>query len=302
MEKKYAFLGRLALFMTALIWGTSFVILKSALDSMGTLWVLAFRFVVAAIILLAFAAKKLKNMSRECLKGSVLMGLSLAAAYIVQTYGLFYTTAGKNAFLTATYCVLTPFFAWGVYKRRPKTNNIVAAVLCVTGIGFVSLAEGFDNVNIGDILTLFCGIFYALQIVMMENYGGTGDPISISAVEFSTSALVCLAGALIFEPVPQSISGGTLLSIVYMGAICTGLAFFLEAWGMRYTSSSTAAVLLTLESVFGELTSLAMGTDILTTRLSVGFTLIFISVLLSELGFDFLKPKKAEIKADTGRS
>lgn len=293
MTKNYGFLGRLALFVTALIWGASFVILKSTLGSMTTMWVLAIRFSVAAIIFLAFAAPKLKKMDSYSLKGSVLMGLCLAAAYIVQTYGLVYTTAGKNAFLTASYCVLVPFFAWGIYKRRPKANNIIAAVLCVTGIGFVSLSNGFDRVNIGDLLTLACGVFYALQITMMENYGGRADSISISAVEFSVSAVVCIVGALLFEPLPRDISGDTLFALIYLGVMCTGVCFFLQAWGMRYTPSSTAAMLMTLEAVFGVLFSLILGMERLTPRLAFGFALIFIAVLVSEVGFDFLKKKKA---------
>ena len=96
------FLGRLALFGTAFIWGTSFVILKTTLDSIGALWVLAIRFTISALLLGLFAVKKLRKIDRRCVKGSVMMGLCLALAYIVQTYGLVFTTPSKNAFLTAT--------------------------------------------------------------------------------------------------------------------------------------------------------------------------------------------------------
>lgn len=280
--------GRAALLAAALLWGTSFVILKNTLESVGTLWILAVRFTLAALLLGAFARKKLGRLSRREWKGGVLLGLCLAAAYIFQTYGLEFTTPGKNAFLTAVYCVLVPFLAWGVYRRRPRVRHVLAALLCLVGIGFVSLSGLESGLNRGDLLTLACGVFYALQIVIIEHYGGEeGDALSLSAVQFAAAALVCWAGALPLEPVPVQVPIAVWLNIAYMGFVCTGLCFFLEAWGMKYTPSSTAAVLLTLESVFGALTSVLFFHELLTPKLLIGFALIFCSVLLAETGFPF---------------
>lgn len=282
-------LGRLALLGTAIIWGTSFVILKSAINSISTLWVLAIRFTISALIMLAIAGKRLKKMDRRTVKGSFLMGLCLSVAYIVQTYGLLFTTPGKNAFLTATYCVLVPFMAWGIYKRKPGASNIIAAVLCIAGIGFVSLSTGFDGLNIGDVLTLFSGVFYAMQIIMMEHYIDGADSVSVAAVEFMAAAVLCLAGALIFEPFPKDIPQDAYFTMFYLSVMCTAVCFFLQAWGMRYTPSSTAAVIMTLEAVFGVIFSLMLGQEQLTARLGFGFMLIFISVLTSELGEELSK-------------
>lgn len=287
------FLGRLALFGTAFIWGTSFVILKTTLDSIGALWVLAIRFTVSTLLLGLFAGKKLKKMDGRSFKGSVGMGLCLAVAYIVQTYGLMYTTPGKNAFLTATYCVLVPFMAWGVYKRKPDVSNIAAAFLCITGIGFVSLSGAGTGVNTGDVLTLVCGVFYALQIIMMEQYVSDSDALSVSVIQFGTAALLCWAGALLFEAPPLSVPGSAWLSIGYLSVMCTAVCFFLQAWGMQYTPSSTSAVIMTLESVFGTLISVVFYNEPMTGKLLLGFALIFAAVLISET-----KPKLFQRKSD----
>ena len=280
--------GRFALLSAALLWGTSFVILKNTLESVGTLWILAVRFSLAALLFGVAAGKRLARLSRRMLKGGVLLGLCLAAAYITQTYGLKYTTPGKNAFLTAVYCVLVPFLAWGLYRRKPMPRHVLAALLCLIGIGFVSLGDLEGGLNKGDLLTLVCSVFYALQIVVVEHFGGgDGDALSLSAVQFAVAALVCWAGALPLEPVPVGVPPGAWLNIAYMGFVCTGLCFFLEAWGMKYTPSSTAAVLLTLESVFGTLTSVLFYGEQITPKLLIGFALIFFSVLLSETGFRF---------------
>lgn len=289
MKNRMGLWGRLALLTTAVIWGSSFVILKNAIDGLGVMWVLAMRFTISAVLLLALAGKRLRSMSRASVRGSVLIGVCLAAAYIVQTYGLKYTTPGKNAFLTTTYCVMVPFLAWLVYKRKPGLHNVAAAVLCVAGIGFVALDAGFGEVNTGDVLTIFSGVFYALQIILMEQYISGCDSLSVSAVEFSTAAVICLVGTFAFEGTPVMPASGQIFAVLYLAVMCTALCFFLQAWGMKYTPSSTAAMIMTLEAVFGTIFSVILYHEQVTPRLIAGFALIFVAVVLSETGTELLK-------------
>lgn len=289
MKNRMGLWGRLALLTTAVIWGSSFVILKNAIDGLGVMWVLAMRFTISALLLLALAGKRLRSMSRASVRGSVLIGVCLAAAYIVQTYGLKYTTPGKNAFLTTTYCVMVPFLAWLVYKRKPGLHNVAAAVLCVAGIGFVALDAGFGEVNTGDVLTIFSGVFYALQIILMEQYISGCDSLSVSAVEFSTAAVICLVGTFVFEGTPVMPASGQIFAVLYLAVMCTALCFFLQAWGMKYTPSSTAAMIMTLEAVFGTVFSVILYHEQVTPRLLAGFALIFVAVVLSETGAELLK-------------
>lgn len=282
MMRKKSIQGRLALLAATLFWGSSFVILKNTLESVGILWILAVRFSIAALLLALIAGKRLRKMDRQSVRGSVLIGLSLAAAYIVQTYGLKYTTPGKNAFLTSTYCVLVPFLAWGVYRRRPDPAHIVAALLCITGIGFVSLGGESAQLNLGDVLTLFCGFFYAMLILLMERYVPRSDALCVSAIEFAVAALVCWAGTLLFESAPAQLSPSVWGSILYLSLACTALCFFLQAWGIQYTPSSTAAVILCLEAVFGALFSILFYHEPMTVKLVIGFALIFLSVVIAE--------------------
>lgn len=290
MTKKYGVLGRLALFGTALIWGTSFVILKSALNSVSTMWMLAIRFTISALILLALAARRLKKMDRRTLTGAVLMGCCLAAAYIVQTYGLVYTTPGKNAFLTATYCILVPFLYWAIAHKKPDRYNILAAVVCLIGMGFVCLNNDL-SVNIGDMLTICCGLFYGLHIIVTARSVEDRDPLIVTMIQFAVGGIICLIGAAVFEPVPHDIPNGTWWSIAYMTFICTGLCFFLQTIGQKYTPPAQAAVILTLESVFGTAISVILGEEVLTFNIALGFCLIFLAIITSETKLKFLKKR-----------
>lgn len=285
-------LGRTCLILTTLIWGSSFVILKSALDSITPLWVLAIRFSGAAILMLIACLPRLKKLDKRYVTGGCLMGLCLAAAYILQTYGLVYTTPGKNAFLTTTYCILVPFLYWAISGKRPDKYNIIAAVVCLVGVGFVCLGNDL-SINVGDMLTILCGLFYGLHIIVTSRTAENRDPVIITMLQFATAAVICFIGAVLFEPAPHDIGSGTWLSIAYMTFICTGLCYILQTVGQKYTPPSQTAVILTLESVFGSAISVILGVESLTFNIALGFFLIFIAIITSETKLDFLNKKRS---------
>ena len=289
-------MGRLALLLTTLIWGTSFVILKNTLDSITPTWVMAYRFTGAAVLLLLVSIPKLKKLDKTYLKGGAIMGACLAAGYIVQTYGLYFTSPGKNAFLTSVYCIIVPFLNWAIMKRKPDGYNISAAVICMAGVGLVCLSgtTGVMSINIGDILTLCCGFFYALHIIVTDKYVDGRDALLLSAVQFTVAAVICLVGAALFEPRPQRLPAEAWYSIAYLSLFCTGACFFLQTWGQKFTPPSTAALILMLESVFGAIVSSIVGQENLTAGILIGFVLIFTAILISETKLEFLHKKRNE--------
>lgn len=291
-EKKRGLTGRAALLLTTLIWGTSFIIMKDTLDAVPTLWLLAIRFTGAALLMALFGARQLKELDRGYLRGGAAMGVCLCAAYIVQTYGLVYTTPGKNAFLTATYCVIVPFLWWAFYKKRPDAYNISAAVICLTGMGLVSLQDDL-SVGLGDALTICCGFFYALHIIATARAAEGRSPVLLSMVQFATAAVLCWVAAPLAAPFPQDVPASAWWSIAYLCFVCTGVCFLLQTIGQKYTPPAAAAVILTLESVFGTLFSILFYHERLTARVAVGFALIFAAVLISETKLRFLRRDRA---------
>jgi len=290
MDKKRDLQGRLALLVTTLIWGSSFVILKSTLDTITPLWLLSIRFCGAAIVMLALCYKKIRLIDRQHIKGGVLMGVFLSAAYTVQTYGLVYTTPGKNAFLTASYCIIVPFLYWLISGKKPDKFNISAAIVCIVGMGFVCLNNDL-TVNIGDILTICCGLFYALHIITTAKSVDGRDPLLLTVIQFVTAGIVCLVFAALFEPTPKAIPASSVWSIAYLVIMCTGVCYILQTFGQKYTPPAAASVLLSLESVFGTVFSIAIGQENLTVSIVLGFILIFTAVLISETKLEFLRKK-----------
>lgn len=157
-------LAKPMLVLAPVIWGSSFVVMKHSLDSFTPFYLLAFRFTAAAVLLGLTCWKSWRLMDRSYLKSGLIIGTFLFLAYAFQTFGLDRTTSGKNAFLTAVYCVIVPFLYWLIAGRRPDKWNLLAAFICIAGIGMVALTtkgSGGLTVNLGDMLTLAGGFFFA---------------------------------------------------------------------------------------------------------------------------------------------
>lgn len=287
-EKKIQIFSRIALFAAALIWGSSFFVVKDTTDAMAPNFLLAVRFTIGCLALAAIFHKRLKKLDKDYMKKGALIGLCLFLAYSSQTIGITDTTPGKNAFLTAVYCVIVPFLFWAVNKTRPDRYNLIAAVLCLTGIGLVSLTDGL-TIRMGDAMTLLGGFFYALHMVIVAKLAHDKDPILISILQFGYAAVFSWIVTAIFEQPPQTITMGSVWAILFLSLGCTAFALSLQNIGQKYTHPAAASIILSLESVFGVFFSVLMYGERLTSQLILGFVLIFVAVIISETKLKFLR-------------
>lgn len=284
-------LAKPILVAATVIWGTSFFIMKDTLNDVGVNFLLAFRSTVAALLLAVVFRRRWKGMDRSCWWRGGLMGLFLFIAHTVQNYGLMYTTPGKNAFFTAVYCVIVPFLYWAVDRKRPNRYNILAALLCIVGIGMVSWDSGL-TLALGDGLTLISGFFFACHIVAVSKFSQGQDIFLLTVIQFASSALLCWAAALVTRQIPtQPLSPRVWLVLLYLAVFVTAVAFLFQNVGQKYSDPSSAAVLLSLEAPFGVFFSVVFTEESPTALMYLGFGVIFIAVLCSETRFSFLRKK-----------
>lgn len=288
---KQKVLPKLALLTATVIWGSAFFIMKNTLDDVPTSYLLTIRFCGAALILGVIFCKKLRLIDRYYIFRGAVMGFFVFMGYYTQTLGLTMTTPGKNAFLTAVYCVIVPFLSWTVTRERPDRYNIFAALLCITGIGFVSLTDNM-SIGLGDALTLMCGFFYAAHIIAATRYSQDRDVILLTIIQFAVTGLLALLVALFTEEFPRYISSGSAISLAYLCIFSTAIALLLQNIGQKYTPASSSAIILSLEAVFGVIFSMLFYNESVTPRLAFGFVLIFVSVIISETKLSFLRKNK----------
>ena len=267
--------------------------MKDLLANMSPLYILAIRFCGAAIMLLPACAGKLRIIDKAYLRGGLLMGITLLLAYLFQTYGLQFTTPGKNAFLTSVYCVITPFLYWAFIRKRPDRFNAAAAAICIVGIGLISLDDELI-IGAGDALTIVCGLFFALHIVVTARFVAERNPVVLAMLQFAAVGGIALLCALAIEPFPSGIAPADAWGIAFLTVVCTAGCLLMQTFGQKYTPPSQAAVIMTLESVFGALCSVLLRHETLTVRLVFGFALTFAAVVISETKGLFIKGKSKE--------
>ena len=104
-----------AVVLTTVAYGASYVVIKDAMEAVATSWLLAMRFGLAALVLgVAFRRRIARTIDLSHVLAGVVVGLPEALGFLLQNLGLTQTSPGRNAFLTATYCVMVPFLAWAV--------------------------------------------------------------------------------------------------------------------------------------------------------------------------------------------
>ncbi len=289
IENKKGYLASVALLLAAIFWGLGFVVVKNSLESIPAIYILAFRFSVASLCMLLIFHKKLRGINKIAVQNGIVLGSLIFFGYYVQTIGCAYTTAGKNAFLTTVYVVAVPFLHWFLSKKRPDIFCMLAAFTAIIGIGFLSLDSKF-TMNIGDLLSLICGIGYAFHMIFIDKYTKSQDPILLTVIQvFVATALSWITAVVTRVPFPAAFGEANVItSMLYLGIFSSMLAFLLQNVGQKYTAPSTAAILLSMESVFGVFFSVLFLKELVTARMFIGCALILIAVIMAETKFEFI--------------
>ena len=297
--KKQVLFADLGLLLVALLWGAGFLFTKRGLDYITPLWMMSMRFVGATIIMSIVFYKNFRKISKSDLKAGLIIGIFLYIAFATQTIGLQYTSISNQAFLTATNVVFVPFLVWMVYKKAPDKFAFIGAALATVGIGLITLKEGLQ-LNVGDMWTLACAVFFAGHIVSIGFFAKENDPIALTIVQFAVADVLSLVSALMMEPLPAKIGSEAMLSVGYMVLASTLLAFLLQNICQKYTPSTHASLILSLESVFGTLVAVVFEGEMFNLQMALGCITVFAAILLIETRFEFLgfgKKESSEIKA-----
>lgn len=285
-------LGKLGLFVTAIIWGSGFTFTALSLKHYTTFQVMALRFTIAAVILLIIHFQKLKQISKQNLTRGIIIGTILFLAYIFQTYGLSMTTTSKNSFLTAVNVVIVPFIAWGVLRNGLSTNALLGAVISLIGIGFTSFSGGVGELafNFGDVLSLICAFFFGAHIFYTEHYGNTMDTWIVMLVQMSTAAILSCLALLVTGETNIVFTAESLAPVLYIGIASTLISYGIQTASQKHTTSGESAVILSTEAFFGMFFAVLLLDEPVLSSMIIGGILIFCGILVVEL-----KPLKNKV-------
>ncbi len=293
--KKY-FPVIILLFVT-LIWGATFVIVKSALKDISPLFFISVRFLVATVILLPFALKIFKLFNKQVLLEGTLLGLIYFAGFATQTMGLKYTTATKSAFITGTFVIFTPFFQFFFEKRPPKKEVVLGILLSITGLIFLTskgnsllgvFSEISGNFGIGDMLTILCAVFFALYIVYLDIVSKRNDYKPLVFLQIAITGVCGLLFSFLFnrlkiESMQFTFSNSLLFAVLYTAILATVLTTTLQTKYQKFVTPSVAGIVLSFEPIFAALCAFFVLNEKISNFGLIGCIFIFAGLLVSEM-------------------
>jgi drug/metabolite transporter (DMT)-like permease len=270
----------LALIGVALIWGSTFTVVKDAVARMPPFLFIGIRFALATAVLAAIGA--FRGVQRRDLKLGAITGLALFAGYAFQTVGLQYTSASNAGFITGMFVVFTPVIGALVFRRLPSTAASMGVILATGGLVLLAMPSGF-HLRRGDALEVMTAITFAVHILLIARLGKGIPALRFAAIQIGTAATLALMWSGIAEHAAPPADGGVWLAIVLTGVLATALAFLVQTRAQQEIPPTRTAVILTAEPVFAGIFGYIVAGDRLGVRGYAGAVLIVAGILVAEL-------------------
>jgi drug/metabolite transporter (DMT)-like permease len=275
-------LAVLGLLAVTAVWGSTFVMIADIVTRIDVADLLAARFTVAALLLLPFALRALRRMSRRTVGYGVLLGLAYGAAQFLQTYGLAHTAPALSGFLTSMYVVLTPLLAFVMFRVPLGARVAIALGLALVGVAVLTLHGGGLALGIGEVLTLASAAVYALHIVCLSRWSTRGDVFALTAVQLlvlgAVSVLAALPGGIALPETRRDIG-----VVLYLAIAAGVIAVLVQTWGQSHLPAARAAIVMCMEPVWAAGFAVALTAQALTGRLVLGGTSILAGMLVAEV-------------------
>ena len=279
--------AEILLLLLTVIWGSTFVIVKSVLDENSPLWYTAFRWILSTLILGLVFLRRVRNVSRKTLVRGSILGLLLYVGFVLQTVGLETTTASKGAFLTGMLVVFTPIVHYiaqhflHLGKKSLKVGNVFGVVCAAAGL-YLMMSPAGSQFVVGDGLTLIAAFLFACYIVYLDYVSDEPEKMQLAFVRFALCALVGVVLAAGLEVPKVTLSRDFILALFYLTVFATIIAMAVQIRYQGDTTPTRAAVIFSLEPVLAGIFAYFVRGEIIGTLGVIGGAIIIVGLLLSE--------------------
>lgn len=284
-----------ALLLVALVWGSTFVLVKQSLQAVPPLPFLTLRFLIAAIAFLLFLRTRLNR--RLLLTGS-LMGAALFSGFLLQTLGLQLTTASNAGFITGLNVVFVPVLSIFLLKTMPAPSAWIGVGLATLGMALLTL-QGCSTPNLGDLLVFGCAWSFALHIVLISKYSEDQDVTALCFVQMVTACLLSFIASACLGEVKNLwvTNGNTWISILFLGAVATAGGFLIQTKVQQFTTATRTALIFSLEPVFSAIFASWLLHESFQKEQALGGLLTLIGIIVCELPIlEYLKAIKPSFR------
>jgi drug/metabolite transporter (DMT)-like permease len=275
------------LLLAALFWGSGNVAQKVVLQGLGPLTAVGFRCLIGSIVVLPFVWHEITT-SRDNrkleLRGTIEVALLFALAIVLQQSAFSFTTVTNASFLICTTTVMTPLAAWAMLKHCPCPTMWTAIIIAFIGTLLMS-GGSLASFASGDVAILLSALAYSVWFVRLgQVVAVTGRPGLLTLAQFSMTGVLCLFGGVALEPFNASEALAVLPGLLFLGVFATGLAYGFQAMAQQKASANAAAILTSMESVFGAAAAMIFLGEHTSTTSWIGAVLVLAAVLTVQFG------------------
>lgn len=274
--------ARAALLFSALIWGTTFVIVQRAIADLPVFHLMAIRFALALLLLLPLARRVAWR--KATFQQGTMLGLLLFLGLGLQNYGLLGTTPSRSAFLIGLSVVIVPFLG-RLLGRTIRPGPAIGSVVAAMGLWvlFRPMAGGGGAFTWGDGLTLISAFVFAAYVLAVESAVARAPVLGLVIVQFGLIALLASPSLLLEPPTRAEFTPYALFAILLTGVLATAAAFLCQLYAQQHLSAVETGVIFTLEPVFAAAFSIALGVEVWSHQLAFGGALVMAAMLVTEL-------------------
>ena len=273
----------LALFAASIVWGTGFAVQRVTAVHIGVFLFNGIRFFIGALFLLVLLRFRLK-IERKEIPWVVLAGALLFTAGGFQQAGLRTTSAANAGFITGLYTILVPIVLWAGFGRKINSKVWIAAGIAVCGNLLLSLGADLKFAT-GDLLELVGALLWSFHIIVITRQAKRMEAFQLNAAQLLVAGLLNLAAGLLFEGNSMNGLPSVAWLILYSGLVPVGIGFTLQVVGQKKAPPSDAALIMSMEAVFGALSGFIFLGERLAALQILGCGLIFGAILLSQYPF-----------------
>jgi len=272
-------LSEFGLFYSAVIWGSTFFVVKDALQNVDPMILVGYRFLLAAIFAGGFCIVAKKALFKNVVHG-LLLGFLSWLLYASQTIGLSFTTASNSGFITGLFIVFVPIFALIVFRKAPSLMDIIATCFSLSGLWI--LTGGLTEINLGDILTIISAVTYALHILLVDRYIREGDnPFVLSFQQFLVTGAISLSYGVLFGLPFSVFKAETVGVILFLALLPTFSAFLIQNLAQKFVKPIRVSLILAFEPVFAALFAWTLGNELLVFHRAIGGFFIVGGLIIS---------------------
>jgi drug/metabolite transporter (DMT)-like permease len=275
--------AELTLLVLSFFWGTTFPLVKIALNFCSPFLFLFIRFALGTSIIGVIYSKKISFIDKPTLKAGIVIGIFLFLGFAFQTVGLKYTTASKSAFITGLFVIMVPSLSVFLIKEKPKLFSLIGVVLALSGLYLMTRPKG-SEFGFGDLLTLFCAVSFSFQVIYVQIYNTRFNFEKLVFVQLLTTTFLSIPSIFLFEKTKFVYDPNLLSAILVTALFATALGITIQNRMQKDTTATKASIIYTAEPVFAAVFSYLLLGEILGLLGILGAGLILSGMLCSELG------------------